>query len=440
MNVNQLNELLARGEVDREDMWPRIVEYESKAEPFLFEFGLRQLPLEPGLIIVRGPRQYGKSTWLDLELRNSARQFGKGSAFYLNGDELLTSDAFYGALIDLSRAFSPQAKARRIFVDEVSAIEDWERAYKRAYDEGALRNVLTVTTGSKATDLRRGAEKLPGRKGRFTPTEYLFLPISYRQFFDRCSQVFGDKTWIAYMLAGGAPLACNDIFQFERIPEYFVELVRDWLQGELVSSGRSRITLQQIFRSLFRFAGTPVGYAKLAREAGLANNTVAQGYIELLSDLMTVIPQWPLDVDKDVVLFRKPAKFAFVNLAAAMAFSPYALRYVHEFENVSPQTQAILLEWLVAQELYRRRALSSVGEAEDLYFWQSKEHEIDFVSTDRKTRRFYEVKRGRAGPLDFSWFHRSHPKADLQVICDTPFEAKRVRGRTIHNFLYDDKQ
>jgi hypothetical protein len=57
-----MNELLSRGEIDREDMWPRIAEYEAKAAPFLFELGLDRLPTEPGLVVVRGPRQYGKST------------------------------------------------------------------------------------------------------------------------------------------------------------------------------------------------------------------------------------------------------------------------------------------------------------------------------------------------------------------------------------------
>ncbi len=55
MNVEQKNELLARGEIDREDMWPRIVEFESKALTFPFEFGLDELPVEPGLIVPRGP-------------------------------------------------------------------------------------------------------------------------------------------------------------------------------------------------------------------------------------------------------------------------------------------------------------------------------------------------------------------------------------------------
>jgi uncharacterized protein len=82
MDVKTINQLLAEGNIDRDDMWPRIIEMESKACQFRFEFGLNDLPTEPGLIIIRGPRQYGKSTWLDMNLRQSAEEFGKGSSYY----------------------------------------------------------------------------------------------------------------------------------------------------------------------------------------------------------------------------------------------------------------------------------------------------------------------------------------------------------------------
>ena len=65
-----------------------------------------------------------------------------------------------------------------------------------------------------------------------------------------------------------------------------LEMVRDWVYGEVSASGRSRPMMLGVMDCLMRFAGTPVGQSKLAREAGLANNTVAAGYIDLLSDLI----------------------------------------------------------------------------------------------------------------------------------------------------------
>lgn len=91
MDVKTINGLLARGEIGRDEMWPHIVEMESRAARFRFEFSLDEIPLQPGLITIRGPRQYGKSTWLELKLRGSIREFGRGPAYCLNGDEIATA-------------------------------------------------------------------------------------------------------------------------------------------------------------------------------------------------------------------------------------------------------------------------------------------------------------------------------------------------------------
>lgn len=432
MDVKTINKLLAEGEVDRDDMWPRIVEMESKAAQFRFEFGLDELPKEPGLITIRGPRQYGKSTWLDQQLRWSIQDFGKASAFYLNGDELASADELLHEMTSLAGAFHLNAKVKRLFIDEITAVPEWQRALKRILDQGLFRDVLIVTTGSKATDLRRGSERLPGRKGKLRQSDYIFLPVSYREFKHATGKELGDKAWMAYLISGGSPIACNDIYQFEMLPDYFIQLTRDWIIGEIVASGRSRLALTQLLHVLMRFGGSPVGYAKVAREAGLANNTVASGYIEQLSDLLSVLPAWAWDHDRRHFILRKPCKFHFMNLAVVTAFHPAGLRHIHEFEGLPPEAQAIFLEWLVAQEIWRRAVLAKVENPEALGFWQSKEHEIDFVTPERE---LIEVKRGKASALDFSWFPNVFPKDQLTVICETPFQTERVRGITIEEFL-----
>ena len=98
------------------------------------------------------------------------------------------------------------------------------------------------------------------------------------------------------------------------MPEYFFEIIRDWIIGELVRSGRSRQFLLALLRTLFVQGGSRTGYLKLARESGLANNTIAAEYVEQLSDLLAVVPSHQWDADKGVPLQRKPAKFHFINL------------------------------------------------------------------------------------------------------------------------------
>ena len=68
-------------------------------------------------------------------------------------------------------------------------------------------------------------------------------------------------------------------------------------------------------------------------------------------------------------------------------------------------------------------------------FWQSKEHEIDFVTIHEE---FFEVKLGRTGPLDFAWFPKIFPRKKLTVICQTPFETSHVKGISLHQFLLEE--
>jgi uncharacterized protein len=78
--------------------------------------------------------------------------------------------------------------------------------------------------------------------------------------------------------------------------------VRDWVLGEVVSSGRNRLSLTELLHVIMNNGGYAVGFAKPARDGGLANNTVASGYIEQLSDLLSVMPSWPIDTNKKTVV------------------------------------------------------------------------------------------------------------------------------------------
>ncbi|HJR70596.1 MAG TPA: ATP-binding protein [Gammaproteobacteria bacterium] len=435
MDVNTRNRLFSEGKIDREDLWPKITEYEQQPCTFRFSFGLDALPAEAGIILIRGPRQFGKSTWLELALKGTLEEYGAGSGYFLNGDDVTDADELESRVLEIVSLFHPEAGVKRLFIDEVSAVPSWERALKRIADRGHLRDVLVVTTGSRAADIRRGSERLPGRKGKLKRTEFLFTGVSYKDFHAQFHKELGEDAWKAYLLSGGSPVAAMEIRQRERVPEYFFEMIRDWIVGELVRSGRSRQFLLALMRTLFVQAGSRTGYLKLARESGLANNTIAAEYVEQLSDLLAVIPSYQWDADKGVPLQRKPAKFHFVNLSVALAFTPNRMTQVSDFDALAPQEKGKWIEWLVAQELFRRQCIAGAEDPEALWYWASREHEIDFVDSREK---LYEVKLGRSGPLDFAWFAKTLPKRKLLVIGAGEFQSADVKGITIEQFLLGD--
>ncbi len=443
MNVNAKNKFLLEGKHDFMSFWPKIKEYSSARNPLFFEFPLGQdIPEEPGLIVVRGPRQYGKSTWLELSIQDTLRKYGNGSVFYLNGDEIDDNKDLSLKLIELESLFvahkSKNKKGiKRIFIDEISAINNWELGFKRVYDAGHLRDVLIVTTGSNARDLRRGQEKLPGRKGRLVHSEYIFPPVSYQQFYKTFYRELHSQDtippWFVYYLSGGSPLALNEILFDEYMPDFLITLVHDWIQGDIVSQGRDRSFLRHILNAIFRFGCSPVGFAKLAREAGLANNTVASGYIEQLSDLLAVSPVYQRDVEKGLIIQRKPCKFVFTNTLASAVFHPLNPRYLSDFSEFKNQTLGFALECLVAQELQRRSAFQLRNLEEPLQFWKSDKNEIDFVDGDQ----FIEVKSGKVSMQDFLWFTKVFPKKKLLVIAENAMENDWFKAQNIHDFMMD---
>ncbi|MEW6755486.1 MAG: hypothetical protein AB1505_31590 [Candidatus Latescibacterota bacterium] len=239
----------------------------------------------------------------------------------------------------------------------------------------------------------------------------------------------------AYLLSGGSPVAGAELAAAGRIPEFVIEMTRDWIYGEFAASGRQRSSLLGVMECLHRFGGTSAGQARLAREAGLANNTVAAGYVEQLMDLLCVATAFPWDEARGRANRRRPGKLHFVILLVAVAWLPARIRCVHEYHALPEQDQARMLEWLVAQEIWRRAALRGEETPEVMHFWQAKEHELDLVLPPH---RFVEVKRGKASPVEFAWWARSFPKGQLTVVNAAAFRAERMVGMTAEEFLGED--
>lgn len=433
VDLSVINQCLSRGEIDDLNIFQYVKKLSRSPYRFEIDFGLKTLPKAPGILLIRGPRQYGKSTWLEGEILKTIQDFGAGSAYYLNGDHLLEPGRLEEAILALLPAFGENVGVKRLFIDEITAVDRWEGVLKKLVDSGQLADILVVTSGSKATDLRRGSERLPGRKGRLAKTDYFFTPLSYSTFHKHCHEKLKSRTVLTYLLSGGSPLACQELVENGNIPEYLVSLTRDWIDGEIAASGRTRSAVFNIFQAIFRFGGTPVGQAKLARETGLANNTTAQNYIEILSDLGCVGSCYPWDPDKKISILRKPCKFQILNLLAAIAYHPANIRSVEDFLRLSCQEQGLWYEWLVAQELNRQNALLYNKILEPLNFWQSREHEIDFVNNGSE---FIEVKRGKSSRLNFAWFEKSFPKQTLTIINEDQFKTRSLHGILLEDFLF----
>ncbi len=445
MNVHEINQCFIEGTFDQPHnftkLFPKLQDLKNATVILDADFGLTKLPREPGLILIRGSRQLGKSTWMERALFDTLKENGPGSAFFLNGDHLLDQDALFEAIQELVNLFPRRAKVKRIFIDEITAIKHWEKAIKRLADQGITRDTLLITTGSQVIDLRRATERLPGRKGKLDRTNYRFTPVSYSEFCAKTKTHFPDmekRIW-AYVLTGGSPIAINELIMRGHIPEYVIELTRDWIFGETTLQGRQIETLKWILDCLFTLGGLPMSLHTVAEKAGIANNTVAQGYIGLLKDLGCLSSAIPLDANHLRPVPRKSSKYHFTNSLAVTALHSSQIRTVAELMQLPGEEKGKRMEWLVAQELWRRAAIAGEDTPEQQYFWRNDEHEIDFVVFENKKPRFIEVKSGKANASEFLWFTKVFPKHELEIICQSHFDSSFCESKSFESFLLETK-
>lgn len=108
MDVVERNKLFIKGIFQGEGLFPHL-DLAPSTGFFDWDFGLAELPQEPGVIVIRGPRQYGKSTWLEFQLQETLRRFGPGSAFFLNGDYIAGPDELEREIETLVGHFSARS-------------------------------------------------------------------------------------------------------------------------------------------------------------------------------------------------------------------------------------------------------------------------------------------------------------------------------------------
>jgi len=151
---------------------------------------------------------------------------------------------------------------------------------------------------------------------------------------------------------------------------------------------------------------------------------------------MVLIPAFPFDISKNLSMFRKPCKYQFVNLLTALTWHPKKPRTIHELKGWSNELGA-LFEWTVSQEIWRQLCIHQSDELpEYLDFWQSADHEIDFIFPDKNL--YLEVKVGENHATNFIWFLKTIKHAPLTVIGKNRFDTEGIKGITLEDFLLNE--
>lgn len=365
------------------------------------------IPLEPGSIhTLRGPRQVGKTTTAK-RLIERLLQRGEKRVLYYSFDLESDNTAIPSIIQRAKAAADLDAGPWYLFLDEVTAIPDWQRGVKFAWDQGLIRDDFVLCTGSSVR--RMGTEQLPGRRGK--GRDFLQLTVSFRDF---CRSVRGielpDATtsvdaWTSteglamakrlnlqrdalsaaldvYTHIGGFPAALRDYVaagsvHYSTVAAIWAMIANEIRQAQLDSTAALKL-IERIGRSL----GSPLSWSGAATSMAVGSHHTARTYVKALAEsfALLVVHHWDLqggfEPRKQRKVYFLDPLFTDVPVAAASGV------------RVAPPDG--VLEGLVASALFRSASehltqsdptIGSIG------YWRSSDgREIDFVvddSTDR---------------------------------------------------------
>jgi len=343
------------------------------------------------LYTIRGPRQIGKTTFLKLFIKEKLKSIPKENIFYWSCDNLTSRED----LITLLQEYADfcrvkNAKPEYILLDEITEINDWQKSIKFAIDNNITTDACYILTGSNAIDLKKGTERLPGRKGKHGK-DLFFLPLTFREYvqiidlewYQKHKMDNADKLkyhsnklkilFEKYLITGGIPLVINEYETNKEIPNYIYDLYYSWIIGDVLKEGKTEQTLKEIFKSILVCYTTSVSWDSLAKRSSVKSHITISSYIELLSNLFVVFGCFFYDINENKVNYNKNKKIYI--------YDPFILKVFSNKLNISLEKEKII-EGIVGATLKQKHVL------EDIYFTKIKK-ETDFVI---KSKNGIEVK------------------------------------------------
>jgi predicted AAA+ superfamily ATPase len=382
---------------------------------------------QPNVYTLRGPRQVGKTTLLKQLAARLIREEGwePRQVVYYPLDLVARPQQLVDLVLRVKAAY-PTGQGRRwcFLLDEVSTLREWQRGIKYLRDNTDAADDCFVLTGSSALDIRRGGERLPGRRGAGSDLDKLLLPLSFPEYLQATRPDLASPRQLAlreflapeaapllhegllrlaelehaleeYAEVGGFPAAVADFLRHGAVAASTLATVWDIVAGDVERWGRRRLEALRLLGRLARSLGAPLDWQSLAVDMSVSLPT-AESYAQFLADAFLLLIVYFREMDGTVAP-RKGKKL--------YAIDPLIVQLPQALEGSAVPDLPKLIENLVAVALFRAcetDLIESFRLPQALCFWRTARHrEIDFLAGPRPQQVPVEVKyQNRVGPQD----------------------------------------
>lgn len=385
--------------IDIQNPWWRQKEAISRDEKIL-EFerltyqhwpnNVLDLPMEKGAIhIINGLRQTGKSTAIKLYIRKLILDgFNSKHIFHFNCDALSSQKDITDLLLEFDR-LNPKDSQLAIFLDEISAVENWSSAIKWLADTGTLKNKTLFLTGSSGINLKKSGELMPGRRGK--GQDIVFSPLSFWEYchlvdkvpnrielstpiktLDQLREInIGSKSLLKKFLTSGGILRNINYGVTEQSNDLYLKT----LKSELYKFGKKEDSLREVIRKILGSMTAQTSYTNIAEEAELGSKNTAVEYLNFLSDSYFVTEAKFWDIHQNKPILKKNKKFYTTD--------PYILWLFSGF--VSGELDFSRLEGVIDDsKILENFVASEICKSGLRYYFYQNSHELDFYLPEQK--------------------------------------------------------
>lgn len=297
--------------------------------------------LTPGIYILTGGRQVGKSTLLKFIILRllKERKVSAKQIYYLPCDTIADYNQLLFEIEQFRSAMDPK-KYFTLFIDEICYVKEWGRAIKSLADAGFFYRGSVVITGSDTFILKEAMMKFPGRRGSESLQDFHLYPLSFYEYLtlkekrlcapiENIRQEFQESLIIprqkigsgylkrlyelfdGYILTGGFMPAINDYARNRCILEATYKTYIQWVVGDILRRKKQEHYLREIITALFPRLGRQITWHNISGSTSIVHHQTVADYINLLSysDVLSVFDA--LREDKLQAAPKKAKKIGF---------------------------------------------------------------------------------------------------------------------------------
>jgi len=386
-------------------------------QPFSYVSPLVDTPefLQPGILMVTGGRQVGKTTCLKQFIAKLLREelVAPDHISFLAG-ELIRDDT------ELRREISSEQAGKSgwqvIVIDEISYVKDWDKAVKFLADAGSLEQVTLILTGSDCAILREAMKRFAGRRGRSAQVDFVFYPLSFSEtvllkkpelsgLLEAC-RGHGDGTVLAayqeyapqleslfeeYLVHGGYLTAIADLMRTGRIEDATYRTYAEWLRGDILKHNRQEKYLLELLRGIMKTYSTQISWGSLAKELSIDHHKTVSDYVSILEDMNAVIVQEALAEHTLSAAPKKAKKLYFED--------PFIFHAVERMLEKNEQDSASKLVETIAVAQFKRQ----FGK---IYYIKGNKGEVDIAYLQKES--FF--------PVEIKWTTQLRPEELKQIM------------------------